>query len=115
MDAASYKPCKMSHIDHEVGTYFVGYGAHAGEVELARICAAATYDDFWFFSDGEGFEFVIVNGFSVFADLVADDAVELSGEVEFVAVRKVSAMSEIEAKDAFSWRHQGHVGGGVGL
>ena len=68
-----------------------------------------------FFAEGDGFELVVVDGFGVAADLVADDAVELAGEVEFVAVGEVSAMGEVEAEDAVAGLEKGHVSGGVGL
>ena len=82
----------MSHIDHQVGADFVGDGAHAGEVELAGIGAASAYDHLGFFAEGGGFKFIVINGFGVFADLVADDSVELAGEVELVAVGEVAAV-----------------------
>src|SRR5271163_4763807 len=102
MNAASDETGEVGHVDHEVGTHFVGDGAHAGEVELAWICAAATDDYLGLFALGCGLKLIIVNGFGVFADLVADDAVEFAGEVELVAVRKMAPVSEIEAQDAFA-------------
>ena len=78
MGAAGDETGEVGHIDDEVGAYFVGDGAHAGEVELAGIGAAAADDGFGLLADGEGFELVVVNGFGVFADLVADDAVEFA-------------------------------------
>ena len=58
---------------------------------------------------------VVVNGFGIFADLVADDAVEFAGEVELVAVGEMAAVREIEAEDAVAGGQERHVGGGVGL
>ncbi len=68
-----------------------------------------------FSRNGLGFEFVVVDGLGVLADLVADDAVELAGEVELVAVGEVSAVGEVEAEDGVAGIDDGHVGGGVGL
>ena len=115
MDAAGDEAGEVGHVDHEVGADFVGDGAHAGEVEVAWIGAAAAYDDLGFFADGCGFELVVVDGFGVFADLVADDAVEFAGEVELVAVGEVAAVGEIEAEDGVAGIEESHVGGGVGL
>jgi hypothetical protein len=61
------------------------------------------------------FELVVVDGLGVAADLVADDAVELAGEVELVAVGEVAAVGEVEAEDGVARGQQRHVGGGVGL
>ncbi len=68
-----------------------------GEVELAWIGAATTYDHLWLLAQRCGFEFVVVNGFGVFTDLVADDAIEFAGEVELVAVGEMAAVGEVEA------------------
>src|SRR5438552_17286093 len=115
MHAASDEAGEVGHIDHEPGANFVGDGAHAGEVELAWRGASAAYDDLWLLALGGGFELVVVNGFGVFANLVADNAVEFAGEVELVAVGEMAAVGEIEAQDAVAWIEQRHVGGGVGL
>src|SRR5690242_11316184 len=100
MHAASDEAGEVGHIHHEVGADSVGDGAHAGEVELAWIGASAAYDNLWLLALGGGFEFVVVNGFGVFTNLVADDAIEFAGEVEFVAVGEMAAVGEIEAQDA---------------
>src|SRR3979409_249915 len=97
MHATSDEAGEVGHIHHEIGADFVRNGTHAREVELAWIGAATTYDDLWFLALRDGFELVVVNGFGVFANLVADDAVEFAGEVELVAVGEVAAVGEIEA------------------
>src|SRR5260370_23681506 len=97
MNAASDEAGEVGHIDHQVCSDFVGDGAHAREVELAWIGAPASYDDLWLLALRGGFEFVVVNGFGVFANLVADDAVEFAGEVELVSVGEMAAVGQIEA------------------
>ncbi len=106
---------EVSHVDHKKGADFLGDLAHAGEVELAGVGAAAANDDLRFFAEGDGFELVVVNGFGIAADLVADDAVELAGEVELMAVGEVAAVGEVEAEDAVTGLEEGHVSSGVGL
>ena len=115
MGVAGDEAGEVGHVDHEKRADFVGDVAHAGEVELAGVGAAAADDNFWFFTEGDGFELVVVDGFCVAANLIADDAVELAGEVEFVAVGEVAAVGEVEAEDAVAGLEKGHVGGGVGL
>ena len=115
MHATGDETCEVGHVDHEVGTDFVGDGAHAGEVELAGIGAAAADDYFRLFAEGGGFELVVVDGLGIAADLVADDAVELAGEVELVAVGEMAAVGEVEAEDGVAWSEERHIGGGVGL
>ena len=64
---------------------------------------------------GDCSELVVVDGLGVLADAVADDAIELAGEVELVAVGEVAAVGEVEAEDGVAGLEDGHVGGGVGL
>ncbi len=90
---------EVGHIDHQEGSDLVGDGAHAGEVEDARVGAAAADDHLRLFAQGECFELVVVDGLGVFADLVADDSVELAGEVELVAVGEVAAVRQVEARE----------------
>src|SRR5260370_34856219 len=97
MHPASDEAGEVGHIDHEIGADFVSDGAHAREVELAWIGAAATYDHLWLLALRGGFELVAVNGFVVFANLVAHDEVKFAGEVDLVAVRVMPAVGELEA------------------
>ena len=50
MHASGDQAGEVGHVDHEVGADFVGDGAHAGEVEDARIGAAAADDDLRLFA-----------------------------------------------------------------
>src|SRR5882762_2644986 len=97
MHAASDEAGAVSPVDHEGGANCVSDGAQARGVEQAWISAAATYDDLWLLALRGGFELVVVNGFGVFANLVADDAIEFAGEVELVAVGEMAAVGQIEA------------------
>src|ERR1700722_20582858 len=115
MHSASNEAGEVGHVDHKVSSDLVGDGAHARKVELARIRAAATDDHLRFLALGDGFQLVVVNGFGVFAYLVANDAVEFAGEGELVAVREMAAVGQVEAQDAVAGGQQRHVGGGVGL
>jgi hypothetical protein len=87
----------VGHVDHQIRSNFVGDGSHAREVELARIRAASGYNHPWLLALCCGFEFVVVNGFGVFADLIANDSVEFARKIELVAVSEVTAVSEVEA------------------
>ena len=106
---------EVGHVDEEVGSNLVGDLAHALEVELAGVGAAAADDELRFDFEGLGLELVVVDDFGVFADLVAGDVVELAGEVELVAVGEVASVGEVEAEDGVAGGDERHVGGGVGL
>ena len=115
MDAAGDESCEVGHVDDEKRAGCVGDLAHAGEVKEARIGAAPADDDFWFFPDCCLFQEVVVDGLGIFFDPVRDDAIELAGEIEFVAVGEVPAHGQVESEDGVSGIEDGHVGGGVGL
>ncbi len=115
VDSGGDEAGEVGHVDDEQRSDLVGDLAHAGEVEDARIGAASADDDLGFFGHGDGFEFVVVDGFGIFADGVGRDLVELAGEVEFVAVGEVASMGQAEAEDGVAGLEHGHVGGGVGL
>src|SRR6266550_6650909 len=102
MRAASDEAGEVSHVDHEVGADFVSDGAHSREVEQAWIGAATTDDDLGLLALRGDFELVVVNGFGIFANLVANDAVEFAGEVELVAVGEMAAVGQGEAENAVS-------------
>src|SRR5260370_34318668 len=106
MRAAGDEGGEVSHIDHEVGADFVGDGTYTREVELAWIGAATTYDHLWLLALCGGFELVVCNCFGVLANLVADDAVGVAGEVEFVAVGEIADVGECDAANAVACSEQ---------
>lgn len=115
MGVAGDESGEVGHIYEEVCADFVGDGAHAFEIELSRVGAAAADEELGLLADGLGFEFIVVDDFGIFADLVAGNAVELAGEVELVAVCEVAAVGEVETEDGIAGLEQRHEGGGVGL
>ena len=64
---------------------------------------------------GEARHLVEIDAFVFPAHLVSDYVVSLAGEVEFVAMREVPAMSEVEPHDGVARLEHGGVGGLIGL
>jgi hypothetical protein len=77
--ASGYESCEVSHVDDEERAGRVGDLAHAGEVEKARVGAAATDDDFGLFADCCLLEEVVVDGLGIFFDAIRNDVIELAG------------------------------------
>ena len=115
MHLARHQPGEVGHVDNQVRAHLVRDGAHAREVELARVGAAAAHNHLRLLALGGRFQFVVIHGLGVAAHLVADHAVELAGEVELVAVGQVAAVRQVQAQDGVAGIHQRHVGRGVGL
>ncbi len=115
MHATGDEPGEVRHVDDEKCADFVGDLAHAGKVEGARIGAAASDDHLRLFALGNLFELVVVDDFRILAHAVADDAVELAGKIQLVAVGQVAAHGQVEAENGVARLDDRHVRGGVGL
>ncbi len=115
MHLARHQPGEVGHVDNQVRAHLVRDGAHAREVELARVGAAAAHDHLRLLAQGGRFQLVVIHGLSVAAHLVADHAVELAGEVELVAVSQVAAVRQVQAQEGVAGIHQRHIRRGVGL
>uniref|UniRef100_E6PYW2 Uncharacterized protein n=1 Tax=mine drainage metagenome TaxID=410659 RepID=E6PYW2_9ZZZZ len=115
MRAASDEARDMGHVDEQERADFVSDLAHAGKVPDAGVGACSADDEARLFALGDGLEFVVVDGFGVFADGVEGGSILLAAEAELVAVGEVSAVSEVEAEDGVAVVEHGHVCGGVCL
>src|SRR5262249_40384131 len=60
-------------------------------------------------------DLIEVDGFVILADAVGDGTVELAGEVDFLAMREVSAVGEAHAEERIAGLEAAEVGGHVGL
>src|SRR5437667_5067709 len=99
MNSAGNQPREMCHVDQIEGANFVGDLAHAGKINNPWICAASADDQLRFFLLRQLFEIVIVNGLALFRDTVRDNSISFAGEIQMVAVSKVSAVRQIQSKD----------------
>src|ERR1700679_405077 len=99
MHTASDQAGEVRHVDEQKGADFVGNGAHAREVEGARVGAAAADDELGLLAAGDLGELVVVDDLGILTHAVGGDAIELAGEVELVAVGEMAAVGEIETKD----------------
>src|SRR5947209_5963760 len=78
---------------HDGADTFTG-GADSGEVDDAWIRARANHDHLRLMLVGETIDLVIVDPLLVFCDAVRHDLIQLSGEVQRMAVRQMPTMSE---------------------
>ncbi len=69
------------------------------EVDHARVGTRADHDHLRLVLVREAVELVVVDPLIVFTDAVRHDGVELSGEVERMAVSEVAAVRQVHAKD----------------
>ena len=74
------------------------------KVELPRIGAAAADDHLRLLAHGGRLQLVVVDRLGVAPHLIANDAIELAGKVELVAVRQMPAMRQVEAQDRVARR-----------
>ena len=85
-----------------------------GEVDESRIGAAAADDELWPLALGDSLQIVVIDGLGFLGHAVGNDLVGLAGKVQRMAVREVSAMREIQAKDGVAGLNDRGVGGHVG-
>src|ERR1041385_6425133 len=93
----------MRHVDHEFSADFVGYPPHAGKIDDAGVSAESADNHFWAFANRDLLHLVVIDGFSVFAHAIRNDLVHLAGEVQRMAVREVSTVSEVQTHDGVAW------------
>jgi len=99
MDSACHQAGDVRHVEDIDGTHFVCDLAHARKIPKPWVGAAATDNRLGLFTLGDGFEFVVVDEFSIAPDLIKRGAVELAAEAEPVPVGEVAAVGEIEAEN----------------
>src|SRR5690348_9418004 len=102
MYASGYEARKMRHIDEQQCAAAIGDRSHARKIEGTRICAAAADDQLRLLAVRDLLEFVVIDGFGVFANAVRGHAVELAGKIEFVAMRQMTAMCQIESQNGIA-------------
>ncbi len=88
----------MGHVDHQHGAHLVGDGAHALEVDLARIGAVAGHDDQGLDLDGLGLDGVVVQQEVLGAHAVVEHLEHLARDVVAVAMGEVTAGGQREAQ-----------------
>src|SRR5580700_3053999 len=87
MHATRYKSGKVRHIDEKERAYFVRDLAHAGEVDDARVSAAAADDQLGTFLLRQLFQRIVVDGLGFLSHPVRDNLVRLAGEIQMMPVR----------------------------
>ena len=113
------KSGKVRHVDQVDRAHFVGNLPHAGEVDDARISAAAADDQLRPLALGNLLQLVVIDGLGFFGNAVGNDLVGLAGEVQRMSVRKVTAVREIQSQHGIArLNHRSvrrHVGGRAGV
>ena len=115
MNARGNKSRDVSHVYHEVRAYFISDLAKAREVDDARICGSAGYDElgFTFFGDLE--HLVVVDAVGNAVNAVGHEVEVLTGHIYGRAVGKVSALVEVHAHNGVTGLEHGEVYSHVSL
>jgi len=93
------QPGIVRNVRDQPGAGRVGYGAHAREVDLARIGGAAGEDQAWPGLTGKTVQFVIVDPFVILANAVRCGLEPPPRQADGRSVRQVAAAGEIEPHD----------------
>ncbi len=106
---------EVRHVDHQVGTDFVGDAAEFGEVELPRIGRPAGQDQLGLAFVGQPLDLGHVDQVVVLGHVVGGDVVELAGEVQLHPVREMAAVRQGKSEDGVAGGQQCGHRRGVGL
>ena len=109
MNAGGDEARDMRHVGEHCGANTIGRRTNSGEVDHARIGARSDDDHLRATLGGQPIELLVINPLVVLANAVRDDRVQLTREVERVAVGQVSAVREVHAKHGVARLEQRHV------
>src|SRR5690625_2267211 len=104
----------VGDVGEQVRAHLVGDLAEACEVDGAAVSAGAGDDQFGPVLPGELTHHVVIDGFGVTVDGVADDPVVLAGEVHGRTVRQVAAVRQVHSQHGVARLEQGAVDSQVG-
>ena len=99
MNATGNQPCKMRHIDHQIGAHLVGNGAKPGEIDNPRIGRAPGHDDFRLVLLCEPLDFFEVYPMIVLSYAVLNGVHPLARKVRLGPVSQVSARGQGHPED----------------
>ena len=99
MHPARYQSGEVRHVNQKQRANFVGDLPHAREVNNSRIRAASPDDQLRTFFLRQLFQIVIINRLSLFGDAVRNDAISFAGKIQVMAMREMSAMRQVQAKN----------------
>ena len=93
--SSSDKTRNVGHVGHDEGSDTIGRRTDSSEIDDTRIRTRPDDDQLRLAIFGQAIEFVVIDPFIFLADTVRDDGIELTGKVERMTVRQVSAVREI--------------------
>ena len=96
--ARGHEAGDVGHVHHEVRAHLACDGAHALEVDDARVRARTAHDELRAHLLGEALHLVVVDGLGLGVHAVAGEIVVAAGEVHRRAVREVAALGQAHAK-----------------
>ena len=106
---------EVGHVDQENGADRIGHLTEAGEIDDARIGAAAGDDHFRLVFLGQARELVVIDTLIFFADAIGDHFIELAGKIQVMAVREMAAVRQVHTEDGVARIEHAAVGGFIGL
>jgi len=119
MKTGADETCDVGHVDHEVRGDLLGDLPEAGKIDDARISAGSRNDQFGAVLARQSRNLVEVDLFGVFPDAVRHDVIEFAREAYRAAVREMTSLAKIHAKNGIAGledgEEYGHIGLGTGM
>src|SRR5271157_1952134 len=102
MRASSDQSGEVRHVNQVQRANFVGNLAHAREIDEPRIGAAAADDQLWPLALSDLLQIVVINGLGFLGHAVGNDLVGLAGKIQWMAVRQMPAVREVQSENGVS-------------
>ena len=98
VQASGYHPCNVSNVCHRQRSNRAGNLMDALEIDDSGIGAGAAHDETRFVFPGQPRHLIVIDPLVALPDPVGNDPVHLSREIERMAVRQMSPVSQAHAQ-----------------
>ena len=106
---------RVSHINHEEGTHLIGNLAHAGIIPLTAVSTTATDNQLRLVLQSQLLHLVVIHTTRLLVQVVADRIVENARSIDVAAMRKVTAVVEVQSHKSITWFQYGEQYSSVSL
>ena len=105
----------MSHINHQEGTYLIRNLAHAGIIPLTAVGTTTTDNQLRLVFQSQLLHLVVIHTTRLLVQVVADRIVENTRSIDVAAMRKMTAVIEVQSHKSITWFQYGEQYGCVSL
>ena len=110
MRSARHQSRKVRHVDQKQRANFIRNLPHAREIDDARIRASPANNQLRLFFLGKLLQLIVIDRLGFLGHAIRNDLVSLARKIQMMAVREMSAMRQIQAKNRVARLQNGRIG-----